>query len=79
MTDYHAFIKTISKKMFFFNKAIAGLKYVFKFAASIRTGYVLIYLKNRENLNIGSIAQLVQSTCLTSRGSQVRTLLLPQK
>ena len=25
----------------------------------------------------GSIAQLVQSTCLTSRGSQVRTLLLP--
>ena len=28
---------------------------------------------------IGSIAQLVQSTCLTSRGSQVRTLLLPQK
>ena len=26
----------------------------------------------------GSIAQLVQSTCLTSRGSQVRILLLPQ-
>ena len=29
--------------------------------------------------NFGSIAQLVQSTCLTSRGSQVRILLLPQK
>jgi hypothetical protein len=27
----------------------------------------------------GSIAQLVQSICLTSRGSQVRILLLPQK
>ena len=31
------------------------------------------------NANIGSIAQLVQSTCLTSRGSQVRSLLLPHK
>ncbi len=29
--------------------------------------------------SLGSIAQLVQSTCLTSRGSQVRTLLLPQR
>ena len=28
---------------------------------------------------IGSIAQLVQSIALTRRGSQVRTLLLPQK
>ncbi len=28
--------------------------------------------------NYGSIAQLVQSTCLTSRGSQVQVLLLPQ-
>ncbi len=27
----------------------------------------------------GSIAQLVQSTCLTSRGSQVRILLFPQR
>jgi hypothetical protein len=26
----------------------------------------------------GRLAQLVQSTCLTSRGSQVRTLYLPQ-
>ena len=26
----------------------------------------------------GSIAQLVQSICLTSKGSQVRILLLPQ-
>ena len=29
--------------------------------------------------NSGSIAQLVQSICLTSRGSQVRILLLPQE
>jgi hypothetical protein len=29
--------------------------------------------------NNGSIAQLVQSICLTSRGSQVRILLLPQQ
>ena len=28
---------------------------------------------------LGRLAQLVQSTCLTSRGSQVRTLYLPPK
>ena len=31
------------------------------------------------NISEGSIAQLVQSVCLTSRGSGVRLPLLPQK
>ena len=33
---------------------------------------------NKSSKNIGSIAQLVQSICLTSRGSAVRTRVLPR-
>ena len=42
----------------------------------LQTKLFKIYLRP---LKKGSLAQLVQSTCLTSRGSQVRTLLLPPK
>ena len=41
----------------------------------LTSGGSLVRVKQKK----GSIAQLVQSICLTSRGSQVRILLLPQK
>lgn len=45
----------------------------------IKSAYICSPIIIQAVVERGSIAQLVQSTCLTSRGSQVRTLLLPQK
>ena len=42
--------------------------------------FALVFERKTENDDReGSIAQLVQSICLTSRGSGVRTPLLPRK
>ena len=47
---------------------------------SVRQKFVSLQtlLRGKKTFERGSIAQLVQSICLTSRGSQVRILLLPQ-